>query len=340
MLKKILEKLLHNKHLTNRNETDSKFLSLKPLPCSFLFVHIPKTAGTSFRKSVEVKYPTICDYGKKSLHTSEVIKEYCYSKQDMYTLQRFFNTEKRFLFGHFLCQKYIDFVDTRHIISFVRDPLEQVISHYNHSVTHLGYEDGFHDFIVMPKNCNIQSRYMDALPFSLCGFIGLTENYAKSLDFINKNYGLEIDFSEDNVGQKKIQTKHALTAKQRETIEEQNSLDIVLINQVKTIFLQRIAYQEKMINWVHGSGNINPNNILVGCPYYEKLDKAVQLELFVNNELVTQFKADQFTNLYPKAKFPRARYIGFHINLNNFKHVTQVQLKVKETGQIIFEKII
>jgi hypothetical protein len=192
----------------------------------------------------------------------------------------------------------------------------------------------------MPKNCNIQSRYMDALPFSLCGFIGLTENYAKSLDFINKNYGLEIDFSEDNVGQKKIQTKHALTAKQRETIEEQNSLDIVLINQVKTIFLQRIAYQEKMINWVHGSGNINPNNILVGCAYYEKLDKAVQLELFINNKLINQFKADQFTGLYPKAKLPRARYVGFHLNLNNFKYVTQVQLKVKETGQIIFEKII
>jgi hypothetical protein len=340
MLKKAFSKFIKNKHINSKGDLSTKLAHMKILPRSFLFVHIPKTAGTSFRKSAEVQYITIGDYGKESSHTSEVVKKHCYKEQDFYSLLCVFKQQNQIFSGHFLSQKYVGFVDPRYILSFVRDPLEQVVSHFNHSVAHLGYAGKFDDFILMSKNRNIQSRYLNALPIPLYGFIGLTASYAKSLDFINKNYGLEIDFSEDNVGQKKIQTKHALTAKQRETIEEQNSLDIVLINQVKTIFLQRIAYQEKMINWVHGSGNINPNNILVGCAYYEKLDKAVQLELFINNKLINQFKADQFTGLYPKAKLPRARYVGFHLNLNNFKYVTQVQLKVKETGQIIFEKII
>lgn len=340
MLKKVFSKFIKNKHIDNTNEASTKLVQMKTLPCSFLFVHIPKTAGTSFRKSAEVQYRTIGDYGKESSHTSEVVKKHCYKEQDFYSLLCVFKQQNQIFSGHFLSQKYVGFVDPRYILSFVRDPLEQVVSHYNHSVAHLGYEGEFNDFIVMPRNRNIQSRYLNALPIPLYGFIGLTASYAKSLDFININYGLEIEFSEDNIGQKKIQTKHALTTKQRETIEENNSLDIVLINQVKTIFLQRIEYQINMKKWVHGWGNINPNNVLVGCAYYEKFDKAVQLELFINNELINQFTSDQFTGLYPKAKLPRARYIGFHVNLNDFEHVTQVQLTVKETGQSIFEQTV
>ncbi|NQZ87237.1 MAG: sulfotransferase family 2 domain-containing protein [Colwellia sp.] len=340
MLKKAFNKFIKKKQIENKNEIFPKLVQIKTLPCSFLFIHIPKTAGTSFRKSAEIQYRTIGDYGKNSTHTSEVVKKSCYEKQDFYELLCIFKQQNQILSGHFLSQKYVGFVDPRHILSFVRDPLEQVVSHYNHSVTHLEYEGNFNDFIRMPSNRNIQSRYLNALPIPLYGFIGLTASYAESLDFINKSYSLEIEFSQTNVGQKKIQTKDTLTTKQRELIEEYNSLDIVLINQVKTLFLQRIDYQKNMINWVHGWGNINPKNILVGCAYYEKFDKAVQLELFINNELIKQFTADQFTGLYPKAKLPRARYIGFHVNLNDFKHVTQVQLKVKETGQSVFEQTI
>jgi hypothetical protein len=340
MLRKVFNKFIKNKQTDNKDKASPKLAPIKTLPCSFLFIHIPKTAGTSFRKSVETQYRTMGDYGKNSPHTSETIKENCYKQQDFYALLSVFKKDNQILSGHFLSQKYVGFVDPRHIISFVREPLEQVVSHYNHAVTHSGYEGEFGDFIIQPKNCNIQSRYLNALPISLYGIIGLTASYDESLGFINKNYGLEIALSQDNVGQKKIQTKDTLTTKQREIIEEYNSLDIILMNQVKALFLQRIDYQKNKRKWVHGWGTINPNNILVGCAYYEKSDKAVQLGLFKNNELINQFSSDQFTGLYPKAKFPRARYIGFHVNLNNFKDMKKIQLKVKETGQIIFEQVI
>jgi hypothetical protein len=338
MLKKTLKQILNNKNLINKNESGSKTLSLEALSFSFLFVHIPKTAGTSFRKSAEVKYSIIGDYGKDSIHTSESVKEHCYKKQDMYALKRSFNAERNILFGHFLCQKYIDFVDTRHIISFVRDPLEQVVSHYNHSVRYLGYKGSFNDFIVMPKHYNIQSRYLNALPVSLYGFIGSTTNYKESLNFINKRYGLEIDLKQDNVGQEKIQTRDSLTIEQCKKIEINNAKDIVLHNQVKVLFAQQVLYQKNKEVWVHGCGHINPNNLLVGCAYYENSDEAVQLELIINNKLVNQVMSNEFTTLYPKAKLPRSRYVGFHVNLNGFDDVKQVLLQVKETGQSIFEQ--
>jgi hypothetical protein len=339
MLKKAFN-FIKIKPFSKQSEVLSKFVPLNKLPNSFLFVHIPKTAGTSFRKSAEILYRTMGDYGKESTHTSEIVKKHCYKKQDFYALLSIFKKNNQIFSGHFLSQKYVGFVDPRHIISFVRDPLGQMVSHYNHSVTHLGYNGEFSDFIILPKNHNIQSRYLNALPAALYGFIGLTASYERSLSFINKNYGLEIECLQDNIGQRKIQSKDGLTTKQREDIEEYNSLDIVLINQVTTLFLQRIDYQKNKKKWTHGWGTINLNNILVGCAFYEKSDKAVQLELFINNELINQFSSNEFTGLYPKAKLPRARYIGFHINLNAYNHVKQIQLKVKETGQIIFEQVL
>jgi hypothetical protein len=338
MLKRILNKLIKITQVDSQDNISTRLFPFKALSHSFLFIHIPKTAGTSFRKSAEEQYPSIGDYGKESLHTSDIVKEHLYKEQDIYVFQNAFNKSKQILSGHFLSQKYIDFVESRHIISFVRDPLEQVVSHYNHHVKQLGYEGGFNDFIIMPRHCNIQSRYLNTLPVSLYGFIGLTAKYQESLNFINKNYGLEIKPKKDNVGPAPIKTKSMLTVKEVEIIAAHNSEDVLLINQANEIFAQRVAYQENKKPWVYSWSNITHNNFLVGCAYYEKLDKAVQLELFINNELINQFKADQFTGLYPKAKLPRARYIGFHVNLNDFEHVTQVQLKVKETGQSIFEK--
>jgi len=340
MLKNTLKKLINIKQTADQ-KTNKKLPKLKPvknLPHSFIFVHIPKTAGTSFRKSAEELYPTWGDYGKKSLHTSELIQEHCYQQPDMYSLKRAFDNDSQILSGHFLSQKYLDFVDTRRILSFVRDTHEQVVSHYNHCVTHLDYEGDFDDFIKLPRYCNVQSRYLSALPVSLLGFVGLTEKYDESLAFINQKFGLGITFKQDNVGLEKTQVKETLTPDQCEIIAKNNSLDITLFNQVKALFEQRVTYQNNNLVWVHCCGHINPNNILVGCAYYEQGEEAVELELFINHQSVKQFYADQFTGLYPKAKFPRARYVGFHVNLNNFEHVMQVQLKVRETGQIIFEK--
>ena len=145
MLKKAFNKFIKKKQIENKNEALPKLVQIKTLPCSFLFIHIPKTAGTSFRKSAEIQYRTIGDYGKHSTHTSEVVKKNCYEKQDFYELLCIFEQQNQILSGHFLSQKYVGFVDPRHILSFVRDPLEQVVSHYNHSVTHLEYEGNFND---------------------------------------------------------------------------------------------------------------------------------------------------------------------------------------------------
>lgn len=68
------------------------------------FVHVPKTAGTSFRKSAEeclgvdaVEY----DYEPTSLETTDIIRRWVYEKNDFFELNNHFQTScMSFLSGH------------------------------------------------------------------------------------------------------------------------------------------------------------------------------------------------------------------------------------------------
>ena len=60
---------------------------MKPL----LFVHIPKTAGTSFRKAYSSLIPahkTYCDYGEESVETSPVIQKWIIEKGDFLAFKK------------------------------------------------------------------------------------------------------------------------------------------------------------------------------------------------------------------------------------------------------------
>jgi len=56
--------------------------------------------------------------------------------------------------------------------------------------------------------------------------------------------------------------------------------------------------------------------------------------------LVQKITANQYTGLLPRANLPRERYVGFNVNLNNFKHASKIELKVQSTGQSVYDKSI
>ena len=72
-----------------------------------IYLHIPKTAGTSFRISAEHYFGpwnVLNDYGEKSPNTSEDILSSFYSKKDLETLREK-GLQKRFLTGHIALEK-------------------------------------------------------------------------------------------------------------------------------------------------------------------------------------------------------------------------------------------
>lgn len=302
---------------------------------NFLFIHIAKTAGTSFRVALEQKYSVWKDYGNKAKDTSATVQCYIYDQGQTLLLKSQFITEnKTWLIGHIALHKYNDFVSVRNVISFVRNPVEQVISHYNHFVTHHGFMGTLDEFLQRNSILNFQSKSLNHLPISLVGFVGITEQYNESLDIINAYYGLEIESLKINVNNKQVHTQDKLLPSSINKIIELNKKDEKLYLQAQSLFKQRKTLFEQGKEWTYGYFEINQNNMLVGCAYYSHSTDVVELQIFRNGIEYKTILAKNFYGAFVKANFPQERYIGIHLPLaKDFVAEDKIEIFVKKTQQ-------
>ena len=302
---------------------------------NFFFVHIPKTAGTSFRYALEDKYVVLRDYGAKSEQTSKIIKKYICDEDSPLALRNELKKMKNiWLTGHVSLSKYSDMVSVRHIIAFVRDPIQQVISHYNHYVAYHGFEGDINQFFKKGITKNFQRRNLAPLPMGLIGYIGLTDKYDESIQVINNYYGLSLRAKTANVNTHKTITDDSVSEELKAKIIKLNPQDINCVKEARFLHDQRVELIKQNKEWVYSHFAINPNNVLVGCAYYSHSSKPVEFDLFCNDKLVTSSAAKTFFNGFPKVNFPRERYIGVHLPLSAlFKVGDVINIYAQETGQ-------
>lgn len=173
----------------------------------WLVVHVPKTAGTSFRQALERYFgpdKVIRDYGHNEKATTEVVRNHLYSterpKPISQLVQVISDSSKKVLVGHFPVSKYSDYFEPQNIISFMRDPLIRTCSEYMHRMRNASYEGSFCDFIREPGIENIQSRFLVGMPEE--STIGLTEQYRESLMYINESFQFKLSTLKRNVDRK------------------------------------------------------------------------------------------------------------------------------------------
>ncbi|WP_417697027.1 glycosyltransferase [Psychromonas sp.] len=302
---------------------------------NFFFIHIPKTAGTSFRRTLEDKFTVLGDYGEKSKYTAQEIKTSIYKEKSPFAFKKQFKVmENTWVTGHVSFPHYSDMVSARHIIAFVRDPVEQVISHFNHYVTYHGFKGDIEQFLKRPAASNFQRKNLNPMPLGLIGYIGLTDCYDESIDLINGYYNLNLAVKNANVNGKKTIEKEAISVALRKQISEQNKQDIECVKQVRFLHKQRIKLSQENKQWVYSHFMINPNNVLIGCAYYSHSEKPVEFEVLCNGEVIETVVADGFYGGQPKVNFPRERYIGVHVALSTHcKKGDKIEVFAKETGQ-------
>ena len=176
-----------------------------------LYVHIPKTAGTSFRQGlVQVFGRENClfDYGPDELETDKSIRT-LYKERDFapnYVKEIARKKKVHVIGGHFPLSRYNLCFPEAIIVSFLREPLQRSYSEFLHWQRHKGYSKSFEHFFQQEGQINLQSKWLDQLPAD--GLVGITEHYRQSLNMINEVLGTAVPVLKLNFYRKKIHSSY------------------------------------------------------------------------------------------------------------------------------------
>lgn len=309
---------------------------------TLFFAHIPKTAGTSFRKELENALGSdsvFYDYGSKSSETHPIVLEHLYKQHDPYALtaSELNQNHHTLIGGHVHVNKYGPLVQAQNIISFVREPLQQVVSHFEHFKRKFGYNRTITEFCQEKRFKNTQSRVLGGYPLESIGFIGLTEAYSDSLEIINQLFDMNLKERSLNGNQQKTNLKYEVDSRIQALIEAENQDDLQLYKNVKNLFEKRRAWNQKTnMPYTHSHIAKHQNNALIGWCFQANQNQPIEIQALDNNENVLKHYLN--THYRPGLKnlnAPRDGFIGLHIAPGEAKAIKS--LKVKETNQILWE---
>lgn len=160
-------------------------------------IHIPKTGGTTFQNLLESKFDDI------NIQVTKPLFYRCENKQMAKLDVEEFNSS--LLHGHMTFDQ-VKYNKEYFYLSWLRDPVERVISHYYYwksksdfSVHPIEYRIKHEnlsliDFCKIPCMQNVQSFFLGD-DIELFDFIGITEEFEKSLSLLNKKISLNFEYN-------------------------------------------------------------------------------------------------------------------------------------------------
>ena len=302
------------------------------------FVHIPKTAGTSFRNALETRFGNDnikFDYGADSQVTSDDIKACIYQNNDLFELHQRLVGSTYWLCGHSHLKKYAPIISVDNIFTYLRSPVERYISHFNHACRYQNYDGTLTDYIKQQKNANLQSRLLSQVPLSLIGFIGITEQYNDSLELLNENFNFQLEALESNVNDKKTLEAKQIEPDVIEAIKEANKKDIHHYNRAQHLLNAQLKHQAFGIPYVHHAIHHNAEKGFIrGAVYSVTSNEAIEVMIKLNDKPIKTLMANQPHQLGIPVKLPREGLIGFHWPIHDrCKSGDTLKVLVKKTGQ-------
>ncbi len=308
----------------------------KPL----FFIHIPKTAGTSFREAAMKRWgkSRVCsDYGD-SRHSSDVVRTLVHTEQDYYSFQNHLNAKRiRMLSAHAPVKFYRRIFDASQLVTFLREPVERTISHYYTACSKQGFTGSFEAFCNIPEHQNVQSRYLEQMPLEAIGFIGLTEQYADSVRIFNKSFSEKLRvLSLNQYAGAHADAKSALTETELACAQAINREDTALYHVARQLFATRMQLNRENKPYTHGKIQRLTCNRIEGWALNNGKEQAVSVEILLNGERLIEKSASAYVANLKERNIGRGGYVGFvHTFYEPLNTQDKIQVRVKASGQIL-----
>jgi hypothetical protein len=287
-----------------------------------VFVHIPKTAGTSLRKAFEKsaeKHFILKDYGNSPESTpalTALIKE-----QRLADLRQKFDRPHRgiFLSGHVPAKRYWPFFHAESFVTFVRNPVDRVLSEYNHFVTHYGWKAPVEEFVSLPRFRNMMARVLEGVDLAAFGFIGITEQFERSLDELRGFVGIELPMLRVNLGnyQQRDGTEIRFRDDLRTMVADLNRDDIDLYERLlgeRSRNCRAFADRTPPPDAYQGRVGLTKHGNIAGWACNKAQEIICEVKIFQNGRLLGSVKADRYRADLKKRRVSRSGVCSFAVN--------------------------
>ena len=208
---------------------ESVFRRAAPCPNRILVsVHIPKCGGISFEhvlrrifgdRRVWLNYGVVAG---RSQARPELIPP-----------------QARCIHGHFPSDTFDDIVPTPHLVTWLRHPVERVVSNYHHFLRHAdpanpcsaalhGRDLSLEAFAELEGMRNEASRYLAGKPLGAFDFVGITEKFEQSLRVFGAAFGFSVPASapHENVNPGRRMECYPISDRVYEKILQLNLIDL------------------------------------------------------------------------------------------------------------------
>lgn len=302
-----------------------------------LFIHIPKTAGTSFNENAE-KYFGIDalekDYGAEANHTSALVKAHIYGTEtiDQYGFhQAFTQAGKKWLTGHFNADRYLHLMGCTNTLAFVRDPVDRVISEYLYRKRQFGMDRSLEAFYQDPGETNKQFRMIGEYPWQAFRFVGTQARYQDCLEYLNKTMALGFENIQSN---RRKDSKHLdISEGDKAEIRRWNERDCIFYDEVTAYLEKQFVTTASDQPFCHHNFGFSEGHHVIGWAFYAGQNAPVNVGLFIDGHLMQTVRASEHITDLQAVGAPRAGNIGFRFVLSDYPNAKTIELKAMNTDQ-------
>lgn len=304
---------------------------LEPAIKDVVFVHIPKTAGTSMRNMLSEALPDavkIFDYGTDTAGlvpapltdqeavegranvtalSGTVIDAFAsdiQSSEKIATLRGEAPRTQRFLVSsHRHLQHWRGAFHPASVVTFLRDPVDRVVSNYRMYVRENKFTGSLTEFCESADQINVQSRQLCGTALRSLGFVGLFEFMPDMLKALSSHLGVELAMRHDNNVRRFL--RGGIDATTRSRILALNEDDLCLYDHVKANLDYFTNHRERGLDissrLARGKVYRMGEGVLRGWALAHDPNSLATIEVRVGGQLVQRSYADQFLPWLKKA---------------------------------------
>jgi Sulfotransferase family len=288
-----------------------------------VLVHIPKTAGTSVRIVLELAaadHLILRDYGHAP-ESTPALRELVHEQKRIEEFRQHFNPMDRgiLLSGHFPAWHYWRYFNAESFVTFIRDPVDRVLSEYNHFLTHQRWTVPLEEFAAMQRFRNVTSKFLTVVDLDRFGFIGIMEEFDASMSALARFVGAELPFRKVNLGDYGAQNAGLLArSDHRAIVTDLNQEDVALYKRLRETRSANPCSVERQFadpNNYRGRVRMNRNGVATGWLCNTMREFIAEVEVLADGRSLGFVKADRYSQDAKDTKFSRSGVCGFRVDV-------------------------